>query len=288
MTGAASPPARLALASIAASCGLALLKLAAAASSGSLALLGSALDAGIDIGVTGITYMVVRAAERPPDDDHHFGHVRLESLGAMLQTLVLIGVGGIVVHMALRQITGGAMTMQMQQAPIAVAALAVSAGVDLWRSHALGVAARRVGSAVLAAAALSFRLDCLTTLVALAGVMTARLGVRIADPIAAGVVGVVMLVSAVRLLRETVDAMTDRAPDGVADLVRAAVLATPQVQGLGAVRVRGLGARVFVELTIHVDGNERLIAVQAVKAAAVAAVQAVVPGAEVIVMAEPA
>jgi len=285
--GLSSSDRRLALVSIAASAGLALLKLNVAGMSGSLALLGSALDAGLDIGVTAVTYLVVRMSERPPDEEHHFGYLRLESISALPQTLVLLAVGGFVVHSALRQLSGSAMTMQMGMTPLAVGALLVSGAVDLWRSFALARAAKRSGSPALAAAALSFRLDFLTTIVALLGLLTVGTGFRIADPIAAGCIGVVMLASAFRLLRDTFHGMTDRAPVGVSDVVRDAAKTIAAVIDVESIRVRRIGARTFIELTITVDADQRMRDVQTIKESVSRAIALAVDNAECTILAMP-
>ncbi len=279
---------RLALASVAASAGLALLKLRVAGSSGSLALYGSALDAGLDIAVTAVTYVVVRAAESRPPDDPHARQFRLESFGALVQTLVLVGVGGFVVQAALRQLTGGDMTMRMQQAPLAVGTLVVSAAVDLWRSTALARAARRSGSPALAAAALNFRLDFLTTTVALIGLVSVGTGFRAADPVAAGVIGLIMVVSSVRLLRQTLRGLSDRAPDGVTERVSAAALATPGASRLGSLRVRRVGPHTYVDLTVLVDADLRVGDARRIEDAVHAAVLAEVAGVRCTVLARSA
>jgi cation diffusion facilitator family transporter len=283
--GASGADRRLALASVVASAGLALLKLRVAGTSGSLALYGSALDAGLDIAVTAVTYVVVRAAETRASDHPDAGQFRLESFGALLQTLVLVGVGGFVVHAAVRQLTGGGMTMQMQKAPLAIATLIVSAAVDLWRSTALARAARRSGSPALAAAALNFRLDFLTTSVALVGLLSVGTGFRAADPVAAVGIGLVMVVSSVRLLRQTLDGLSDRAPDGVAERVSAAALAIPGASRLGPLRIRRVGPRTYVDLTVLVDAELRLREARHIEDAVQAAVSAAVDGVHCTVLA---
>jgi divalent metal cation (Fe/Co/Zn/Cd) transporter len=105
--------------------------------------------------------------------------------------------------MAAGQLTGGAMTMRMHAAPLALATLLVSGVADGWRAVALTRAARHTHSPTVAAAALNFRLDVLTTAVAIVGLTTVGTGYQIADPIAALLIGVVMLASAVRLTWHT-------------------------------------------------------------------------------------
>src|SRR5918996_2716022 len=66
-------------------------KLVAGVASNSLSLLSEAAHSGLDAVATLVTFMAVRIASRPPDEDHQYGHGKAESLSALLQTLILVG-----------------------------------------------------------------------------------------------------------------------------------------------------------------------------------------------------
>ena len=79
----------MALVSLAASALLAAAKFIAGLVTGSLAILSEAVHSLIDFGATAVTYSAVRFADRPPDDTHHFGHAKAESVAALIETGLL-------------------------------------------------------------------------------------------------------------------------------------------------------------------------------------------------------
>ncbi len=95
---------RAALASIAASGALTLGKFVAALLSGSLALLSEALHGLLDVGATTLTYFAIRAADKPADDEHHYGHAKIEAVAALVETGLLILLSLAVLFEAVRRI----------------------------------------------------------------------------------------------------------------------------------------------------------------------------------------
>ena len=76
---------RAAVASVAVALFLLLLKTYAAWTTGSVAMLGSLADTGLDLLASLITLYAVRIAAEPADRDHRFGHGKAEALGALAQ-----------------------------------------------------------------------------------------------------------------------------------------------------------------------------------------------------------
>lgn len=91
-------------ASIAASALLAAAKLAAGLWSGSLALLSESGHAFVDTGATVLTFFAVREAEKPADEEHHYGHGKYEALAALIQTGFLFGLALLIVGEAWRRL----------------------------------------------------------------------------------------------------------------------------------------------------------------------------------------
>src|SRR5689334_24760052 len=90
---------RVAAISIFASAGMAVAKFAVGIIIGSLALVSEALHSSIDVVATVITWMVVRVSDLPADEEHHYGHGKLESISALgVIVLVYVLAGGIMVE----------------------------------------------------------------------------------------------------------------------------------------------------------------------------------------------
>ncbi|MGD0184191.1 MAG: cation-efflux pump [Roseiarcus sp.] len=261
---------RAALASVAASLALALAKLAAGTMAGSLALLSEAAHNGLDVGASALTYYAVRVSDKPADEDHPFGHAKVEAVAALAQTGFLIVLAVAVALEALRRIGEPSV---VDANAFAFGAILMSIGVDLVRWRALARIARETSSDALAADALHFSSDLLSSILVLVGLAATRAGWPHADALAAVGVAVFIGVAGFRLGRRTVDALVDAAPKGLAGALRVAVERVPGVAGTDFVRLRRSGARIVGDLGLLVSRTlplERVAAIKAEVAAAIA------------------
>ncbi|MDQ3558495.1 MAG: cation-efflux pump [Pseudomonadota bacterium] len=276
---------RTAVISLVASLVLAGVKLVIGLAIGSLALITDALHSGVDFLATGMTWAAVRWGDRPPDASHPYGHGKFENVAALAEaTLLLLLAGGVMVAATSRIRTG-------DEPPalswIAVAALLVEIGVNTWRAGELKRVGRATQSAALEADSLHFASDVFSSFAVLGGFGLVALGYWWGDAAAAIAVAVLIAVLALRLLFQTVNALVDRAPEGVANIVSERVGAVAGVLGVANVRLRSVGPRHFVELTIQAPRSLGLEQAAEVKANVVEAVRAVLPGAEVAVQSVP-
>src|SRR5262245_16397474 len=98
---------RTALTSIAASAGLTVAKAVVGVFSGSLAILSEAAHSLLDLVATVMTYYAVRISGKPADEEHHYGHGKVESVTALAETALLFLLSGVVVWEALQRLIGG-------------------------------------------------------------------------------------------------------------------------------------------------------------------------------------
>src|SRR6266851_8798178 len=146
---------RVAAISIFASAGMAAAKFAVGIAIGSLALISEALHSSVDVVATVITWMVVRVSDRPADDEHHYGHGKIESLSALgVIALLYVLAGGILVE-SWSRLSEGAPPPTISAIPFVV--LLIDIAVNFWRARALHRAARDTKSQALAADALQDR-----------------------------------------------------------------------------------------------------------------------------------
>src|SRR5215469_9770905 len=94
---------QVALSSIAASAGLTLAKGVVGLATGSLAILSEAGHSLLDLAATVMTYFAVRISDKPADEEHHYGHGKIESVTALAETALLFLLSGIVVWEALQR-----------------------------------------------------------------------------------------------------------------------------------------------------------------------------------------
>ena len=144
--------------SIAATVIVTALKLVAGLVSGSLALLADAAHGLLDIGATTLTFFAVRQADRPADEDHHYGHGKIEAVAALCESTLLALLALAAFVEAVRRLAFEPGTT-LFASPFAFAAVAISICIDATRWRILHVVARDTGSEALAADALHFSSD---------------------------------------------------------------------------------------------------------------------------------
>src|SRR6516165_8400523 len=218
---------RVAAISIFASAGMAAAKFVVGVAIGSLALISEALHSSVDMGATIVTWMVVRYSDRPADEEHHYGHGKLESLSALgVIALLYVLAGGILVE-SYSRLREGAPPPVISIIPFVV--LLADIAINLWRAGALHRAARRTRSQALAADALHFASDVAGSVAVIIGLVLSAFGFHWGDAAAAVAVALMVAALGLRLARSTVETLVDRAPEGVAERATAAIGAVPGV-----------------------------------------------------------
>ena len=255
---------RVALTSILASGGLTIAKGVVGLTTGSLAILSEAAHSLIDLVATIMTYFAVRVSGKPADEEHHYGHGKVESVTALAETALLFVLSGVVIWEAAHRLFGGA--HHAVEATIwAFGVIAVSILVDFFRARLLYRVATETSSEALEADALHFGSDMWSSIAVLIGLGAVALGYPWADSAAAVVVAVFICVAGWRLGRRTIETLTDTAPTGVADKVRAIATRVPGAVAIDRVRVRPAGDVLFVDLDLAVSRTIPLDRVATIK-----------------------
>ena len=238
-------------ASIAASALLAVAKLAAGLWSGSLALLSEAGHAFVDTGATILTFYAVREAEKPADAEHHYGHGKFEALAALIETGFLFGLALLVVGEAIRRLMEPDVRIDAGWPVYAV--LGVSIAIDFVRSRQLETIAQEEHSDALAADALHFASDLVSSVLALAGVAATHFGFLKGDALASFGVAVFIAIAGYRLGKRTISTLLDAAPGDLTPQIRQAIAEVPGVIALDDLRLRSVGPEVIGEAVIGVS-----------------------------------
>jgi cation diffusion facilitator family transporter len=241
---------RVALWSLLASALMAVAKFAAAIMSGSLGLLSEAFQTLLDVGATALTLFAVRIADKPADEEHHYGHAKVESLVALAETIMLFGVAGWVAYEATTRLLGDDHSIKLSWWLFAV--VVISIAVDFNRSRALKRTADKTASAALAADALHFAADMWSSIAVLIGLLLVWWGFPSADALAALVVAAMVAYAAWRLGQKTLGTLLDAAPAGAATEITRVVEQLSGVLNITQLRVRPAGPTLFVELIVDV------------------------------------
>jgi cation diffusion facilitator family transporter len=277
---------RVALTSIAASGGLTLAKAIVGLASGSLAILSEAAHSLIDLAATVMTYFAVRMSGKPADEEHHYGHGKIESVAALAETALLFLLSGVVIWEAVRRLLG-AEGHAVEATFWAFAVMVVSVVVDFFRARLLYRVAADTSSEALEADALHFGSDMWSSLAVLVGLAGVLMGYPWADAAAALVVAAFVCLAGWRLGGRTVATLTDEAPPGVRERVTTIARRVKGVVDVERVRVRRVGPTLFVDLSLTVSRTLPLGRLDELKAEVVRAIGREFPNAEVSVMTTP-
>jgi cation diffusion facilitator family transporter len=256
--------------SILASGGMAAAKFVVGIAIGSLALISEALHSSVDLIATIITWAVVRVSDKPADDEHHYGHGKLESISALgVTALLYVLAGGILVE-SYSRLREGTPPPTISAVPFVV--LVIDIVVNFWRARALHRAARETGSQALAADALHFASDVMGSFAVIAGLILAAMGFWWGDAAAAAAVAVMIALLGLRMAGSTVQTLVDRAPEGAHEKATAAIRGVPGVIDIERLRVRMVGATTFIDTIAKVPRTYPIDRVEEIKRQAHAAV----------------
>lgn len=262
--------ASVAAISILASGGMAAAKFVVGIAIGSLALISEALHSSIDLVATIITWAVVRVSDKPADDEHHYGHGKLESISALgVTALLYVLAGGILVE-SYSRLREGTPPPTISAVPFVVLVLDIA--VNLWRARALHRAARETRSQALAADALHFASDVMGSFAVIIGLILAAFGFWWGDAAAAAAVAVMIALLGLRMASSNVQTLVDRAPEGAQEKATAAIRSVAGVIDVERLRVRMVGATTFIDSVVKVPRTYPIDRVESIKRNAEAAV----------------
>ena len=260
-------------------------------STGSLGVLSEALHSTFDLIAAVITYLSVQAAGRPPDRDHLYGHEKIESFSAFVETLLLLATALYIVFEAVQRLFFEGVSIRPSVPAVLI--LCVCLSVDVFRARALMRVARQYASEALEADALHFSTDVWSTLVVIGGLVLAAVGarygmpwLRYADALAGLFVAAVVIRIGSRLGRKTLDTLLDAAPRGLQEQIAGSIRGIEGILAAERIRVRRAGSRYFVDVTISVSRTATFEQVHAVSDAVETRIREIIP-ADVMVHMEP-
>lgn len=233
---------------------LSLLKLLAGVFGRSMAMLSDAIHSLSDVFSTIIVIIGVKMAKKEEDSDHQYGHDRMESLASLALGAILFLTGALLIYEGIKKIYLGEEISTPGTIALIAAVVSIVAKEGMyWYTKK---AADRIHSDALRADAWHHRSDALSSVGSLIGVAGAMLGVKILDPVMAGIIGLVIIKVAYDIVKEAVDKMVDKAcDDETVKAMKELVLSVEGVQGLDLIKTRMFGTKIYVDIEISADGN---------------------------------
>jgi cation diffusion facilitator family transporter len=277
---------RILLAVLALNLAVAAAKLSYGYISGSVAMGADGFQSLLDAFANVIGLVGIAVATRPPDQEHHFGHGRYETLASMgIGALMAVGVLEIVQSAIGRWRAGEAPDVTALSFGVMIATMIVNSGVTLWER----CAARRLRSDLLGADARHTASDVLVSGAVILGLLGERLGLKGADAAVSLIVAGTISWAAWGILREASLVLTDAATDVEPRSLLAAIVGAPGVITAHNLRVRSSGGRNWVDVHVTVEPSLTVKAAHEVANGVEAAIRTEVgPETQAIVHVEPA
>ncbi|MEA1886046.1 MAG: cation diffusion facilitator family transporter [Bacteroidota bacterium] len=217
---------------------------------GSLGIISEALHSALDLVAAGITWFAVRISDKPADQDHHYGHGKIENLSALIETFLLLITCAWIIYEAINRLVTGETHIEVTVWSYIV--VITSIVIDISRSRALKRVAKKYNSQALEADALHFSTDVLSSSVVLVGLICANFGIYVADSIAALGVALIVIYISYRLGKRAISVLLDRVPEKTYEKIKSILDNYLDIEYYHDLKVRAAGAEIFTELNIHV------------------------------------
>lgn len=210
---------RAALLSILSNTILVVFKLAVGIMMQSVSVISEAVHSGIDLMAAVIAWFSIRESGKPADDEHRFGHGKIENVAGTIEALLIFGAAVYIIIKAAMKIISG--TVEVEALGSGAAVMALSAMANYFVSRHLLKVARRTDSVALEADAMHLRTDVYTSIGVLAGLIAIKLtGIHLLDPLVAIGVALIIIKAAYDLTRNAFFPILDvRLPDAEEQII---------------------------------------------------------------------
>ncbi len=259
--GSAAPETRAVTAlSVVVTTTLLVLKAIVWLASGSVAILASAANSGLDVAASAATFFAVRYAATPADAEHRFGHGKAEAFASLFQGGLVFASAALVGEEAITHILKPQpVTREGWGVAVMIVSILLTIGIIVAQTRML----RRTQSVAVSADRTHYMTDLASNFVALVGIgATALTGLPVLDAIGGLLVAAVLLWGAVSVFREASNELMDRElPNESRDRIRALALADPRVLAVHQLRTRQAGPTVHIQM--HADLPPGLTLVEA-------------------------
>lgn len=238
---------------------LSLFKLLAGIFAHSGAMVSDAVHSASDVISSIIVIIGVKLSARDSDDDHPYGHERLECVAAIVLAVILLITGLFIGSAAVENITSGNYEELAVPGVLALVAAITSIVVKEAMFHYTKYYAVKLDSGAVMADAWHHRSDALSSVGALIGIAGSRMGLPVLDSVASLVICLFIVKAAYDIFKDAVDKMVDHSCDkDTEQALRECVMAQEGVLGIDMLTTRIFGNKIYVDIEISADGSKTL------------------------------
>ena len=250
---------RVSLVTIIGNVALSVIKLLAGIIAHSSAMISDAVHSASDVFSTFVVIIGIKLASKKPDKEHPYGHERMECVAAIVLAMVLFITGlGIGLEAVKNIIHGNYGDLQVPGVLALIAAIVsiVSKEAMYWYTRHY---AKKIDSSALMADAWHHRSDAFSSIGALIGIGTSRLGYPVMDSIASLVIFVFIVKAAFDIFKDAIDKMVDHSCDEeIEKQIYECVMKNENVMGIDLLQTRVFGNKIYVDVEIQADASYTL------------------------------
>lgn len=245
---------KVSVVSIVINIGLSIFKLIAGVLGHSGAMISDAVHSASDVFSTLVVIVGFNISSKGADKDHQYGHERLECIAALFLAAILFATGVGIGIDGIEKIKFGTYGQLEIPSLIALVAAIFSIIIKEWMYWYTRHAAKKVNSSSLMADAWHHRSDALSSVGSFIGILGARLGFPLLDPIACVVISLFILKAAYDIGKDAISRLIDQACDeSLVNEIRELIEAQLGVEGIDELKTRLFGNKIYVDLEIRVD-----------------------------------
>ena len=221
--------------------------------SNSLGLITDSIHALLDSVVTLILLLAARLAMKPPDEEHTYGHGKIESLGGLIGGIAIFLIAIFFIYESIHRLQSP--PPNIFPGIFAIIGGLYVIGIDVFRIILLKRSIAKMGGATLKADFYHAFMDLGSTIIAILGIVLVTYGFYAGDFIAALVLGGLLVVLSLKLIYKTAQELTDIISPEMVKKVRMIIGSTEDVIDTGAILMRRSGDTIFADVTITIRGD---------------------------------
>ena len=225
----------------------------------SAAMISDSIHSMSDVFSTIIVMVGIKLANQKSDKEHPYGHERFECVAAIVLAAILFATGIGIGWAGLQKVIAGNYGDLAIPGALALVAAIISIVVKEGMYWYAFITAKKIDSSALIADAWHHRSDALSSIGSFIGILGARLGFPILDPVACIVICLFILKASIDIFRDAVGKMTDKACDEQTSAeIRRVILSQEAVEGIDRIKTRLFGDKIYVDVEICADGSATL------------------------------
>lgn len=247
---------RVSIVSIVWNVALSAFKLFAGIFAHSSAMISDAVHSASDVFSTFAVIAGVNISAKKEDKGHQYGHERIEAVFAIVLSVILFATGVFIGADGIEKIASGSYGTAQMPGLLALIAAIISIVVKEVMYHYTVINAKKINSTALMADAWHHRSDALSSIGSFAGILGARLGYPICDPLASVIICIFILKAAIEIFKDAVDQLIDKACDAETEKrINELVKSVDGVISVDDLKTRLFGSKMYVDVEIGADGE---------------------------------